>query len=94
MLTVVYTKKMRRDVKRVEKRGNDMNKLISTLTLLASGEPMPSKYRDHRLKGKLSDFRECHIDGEGDWLLLYQIFDDVLILSASGTGTHSDLFDE
>ena len=85
---------MKRDIKRAEKRGKDMNKLVSTLTLLAAGEPMPTKYRDHRIKGKLSDFRECHVGGEGDWLLLYQGFEDVLILSASGTGTHADLFNE
>jgi mRNA interferase YafQ len=83
---------MKRDALRMEKRGKNMVKLISTLTLLAQGQPMPPKYRDHRLKGKLSDFRECHVDGEGDWLLLYQVYGDKLILSASGTGSHSDLF--
>jgi mRNA interferase YafQ len=84
---------MKRDAKRAQKRGKDMNKLISTLALLATANPMPPKYRDHQLKGEFVGFRECHIDGEGDWLLIYQILDDVLVLSASGTGTHSDLFD-
>jgi mRNA interferase YafQ len=60
--------------------------------MLAARQSMPEKYRDHQLKGKMKEYRECHI--EPDWLLIYQIFEDELILSASGTGTHSDLFDE
>jgi len=90
VLGIVFTNKMKRDVKLMQKRGKDISKLTTTLSLLASGKPMPPKYRDHRLSGHLNDFRECHI--EGDWLLMYQIFEDKLILSASGTGTHSDLF--
>jgi mRNA interferase YafQ len=82
---------MKRDAKLMQKRGKDISKLTTALSLLASGEPMPPKYRDHQLSGNLSDFRECHI--EGDWLLMYQVFEGSLVLSASGTGTHSDLFD-
>jgi mRNA interferase YafQ len=92
MLEIVYTNKMKRDVKLLKKRGKDISKLITALELLASRKPMPAKYCDHQLSGSLNDFRECHI--EGDWLLLYQIFKDELILSASGTGTHSDIFGE
>ena len=92
MLKIKYTNKMKRDVKRVSKRGKDLSKLTSTLDLLAMGMPMPEKYHDHTLKGDLKGYRECHI--EPDWLLVYQIIDDALILLASGTGTHSDLFDE
>jgi len=92
MLKIVYTNKMKKDVKLIKKRGKNISKLTAMLSLLAKGEPMPPHYRDHQLHGDLSDFRECHI--EGDWLLIYQIFEDKLILSASGTGTHSDLFDE
>jgi mRNA interferase YafQ len=53
---------------------------------------MPANYRDHQLTGNLGDFRERHI--EWDWLLIYQIFEDKLILSASGTESPSDLFSE
>ncbi|MCM1321729.1 MAG: type II toxin-antitoxin system YafQ family toxin [Bacteroides sp.] len=74
----------------MEKRGKNMSKLIEVLDLLSSGNPLPSKYKDHQLSGSLSDFRECHI--ESDWLLMYQIFENRLILSATATGTHSDLF--
>jgi len=92
LLKIEFTHKMRRDVKRMRKRGKDMSKLDVVLRLLASQKPLSPIYRDHQLSGSLSDFRECHI--EPDWLLIYQIMKDKLMLSASGTGTHSDLFDE
>ena len=90
MLEIVFTNKMKRDAKLMKKRGKDMSKLTDTLNLLANQEPMPERYKDHQLSGNLKDFRECHI--EPDWLLMYQIFENKLTLSASGTGTHSDLF--
>mgnify|MGYP003464351049 FL=1 len=90
MYNIVYTNRMKKDAKLMQKRGKDMTKLVTVLDLLASGEPMPSKYKDHQLTGNLHDFRECHI--EPDWLLMYQIFDNELILSATATGSHADLF--
>lgn len=81
---------MKKDAKLMQKRGKDMTKLVTVLDLLASDEPMPQKYKDHQLTGNLHDFRECHI--EPDWLLMYQIFDNELILSATATGSHADLF--
>ena len=81
-------KKSRRIAK---KRGFDLSLLYEPITLLAKGEPLPPKYRDHRLKGRLSAFRECHI--KGDWLLIYRIIEDKLILSLHSTGTHSDLLE-
>ncbi len=92
MYAVEFTSKMKRDVKRMRKRGKDMSKLLEILELLASGKPTPAKYRDHVLSGELRGIRELHI--EPDWLLLYQIHRDVLILTATGTGTHADLFGE
>ena len=92
MLAIVYTSKMKRDAKRTKKRGKDLSKLIAVLDLLASQAPMPEKYQDHALKGEMRGYRECHI--EPDWLLVYQVLENRLILLASGTGSHSDLFDE
>jgi mRNA interferase YafQ len=92
MLEIEFTNKMKRDAKLMKKRGKDMSKLTDTLNLLASRAPIPEHYRDHQLSGDMKDFRECHI--EPNWLLIYQIFEDKLILTASGTGTHSDLFSE
>ena len=90
MYKIVYTNRMKRDAKLMKKRGKDMNQLVCVLSMLASGSPLPKQYLDHQLTGNLRDFRECHI--ETDWLLLYQIYDDILILSATATGTHADLF--
>ena len=92
MLSIKYTNKMKRDVKRITKRGKDISKLVVVLDLLINGGQMPEKYQDHPLKGEMQEYRECHI--ESDWLLIYKIIDDELILLASGTGTHSDLFDD
>ncbi|MBE6877143.1 MAG: type II toxin-antitoxin system YafQ family toxin [Ruminococcus sp.] len=92
MYAIEYTNKMKKDVKRMKKRGKDMRKLIYVLAVLASGQSLPPNYRDHQLTGNLKDFRECHI--EPDWLLMYQFHDDVLVLTATATGTHADLFDE
>ena len=76
----------------MQKRGKDMKKLAAVLNLLVLQEPLPEHYKDHSLKGDMKSYRECHI--EPNWLLIYQIIDDELILLASGTGTHSDLFEE
>lgn len=90
MYKIVYTNRMKKDVKLLKKRGKNLEKLVHILSLLASGNPLPSQYRDHSLTGNLHDFRECHI--EPDWLLIYQIYEDTLILSATATGSHADLF--
>ena len=81
---------MKKDAKLMQKRGKNMKKLVNVLDLLASGKTLPSKYKDHQLTGNLSDFRECHI--EPDWLLIYRIEKDLLVLGLTRTGTHSDLF--
>ena len=87
---IVETSQFKRTRKLAKKRGLDLLLLREPVTLLAKGEPLPPEYRDHKLHGKLSAFRECHI--KGDWLLVYRIIEDKLILSLHGTGTHSDIF--
>lgn len=90
MYKIVYTNRMKKDVKLMKKRGKDIGKLVKVLSLLANGSPLPVQHKDHPLSGSLRDFRECHI--EADWLLMYQIYEDTLILSATATGSHADLF--
>lgn len=90
MYRIEFTNEMKRNAKLMRKRGKDMTKLTKVLDLLSTGDPLPSQYRDHQLTGSLRDFRECHI--EPDWLLIYQIHNDILVLTATGTGTHADLF--
>ncbi len=84
------TSRFRKDVKLLLKRGYDISKLKQVIALLLTGSPLPEKYRDHRLIGDKRGTRECHI--EPDWLLVYQIQKDVLVLVVVATGTHSDLF--
>ena len=90
MYQIQFTTKMKKDVKRMKKRGKDMSKLTSVLSILSSGKSLPSQNHDHQLSGNLSDFRECHI--EPDWLLVYRIENKDLILVATETGSHADLF--
>lgn len=84
------TGRFEKDVKRLKKRGYDMALLSSVLRLLAAGEPLPPKNRDHALTGNLSGCRECHI--APDWLLIYELDGENLLLYLTRTGTHSDLF--
>jgi mRNA interferase YafQ len=70
-----------------------MAKLENTINLLASGKPMPPQYRDHALQGAYIGCRECHVEGLGDWLLIYKKYNDMLILLLTETGTHADLFE-
>ena len=92
MYTIKYTTRMRKDIQRVKRRGKNISKLFAVLELLKTGEPLPEKYRDHQLKGDLDDLRECHI--ENNWLLVYRIVEDELVLLATATGTHADIFGE
>ena len=88
-----YTTKFRRNRRNLIKRGYDMSKLETTIDLLLTGQPMPPSYRDHTLLGNYVDYRECHVDGAGDWLLIYKKHEDKLILVFTATGTHADLFE-
>lgn len=86
------TKSFVKDYKLAVKRGCNISKLKKVIELLASGESLPKEYRDHALVNsrEYKDVRECHI--EPDWLLVYRITEDVLVLTLLRTGTHSDLF--
>lgn len=64
--------------------------LSEVLNILASGKQLPAKYKDHNLIGNFKGCRECHITL--DWLLIYEISNDELVLYLTRTGTHSDLF--
>lgn len=82
--------KFQKDLKRIQKRGYDITLLKDVLNLLVNGKILPIKYKDHNLSGNFKGCRECHITP--DWLLIYEIADNELILYLTRTGTHSDLF--
>ena len=90
MLELVTTSKFRKDLKRLRKRGLDLAELDRVITSLCNEEQLDERYHDHALTGNFNGFRECHISP--DWLLIYAIDHKELILVASRTGSHSDLF--
>jgi len=90
MLKIRYSSRFKKDFKIIIKRGYDIKLFKEVLHLLVEGKPLPAKYLDHPLVGNYSGHRECRITP--DWLLIYRIENDILTLSLTRTGTHSDLF--
>ena len=87
---VKFTTKFKKDIKLAKKQGRNTDKLLRIIEQLANGEPLEAKYRDHGLSGDYQGWRECHI--EPDWLLVYKLLDDVLVLLLNRIGSHSELF--
>ena len=87
---VVKLRRFKKSLKKILRRGKDINKLEAVVSMLARGESLPARYKDHALSGDLTGLRDCHI--ENGWILLYYIEANVLVLTLSDTGTHSDLF--
>jgi mRNA interferase YafQ len=87
---VETTPQFDRDVKRQEKSGKRMEKLHAVIGWLRTHHPLPPSHKDHVLKGQWKGFRECHVGGEGDWLLVYVRSAGKLILFR--TGKHDEIF--
>lgn len=90
MLTIKYHILFKKDFKRIKKRGYDISRLEKIVELLANEVPLLEQFKDHNLSGNYNGFRECHI--APDWLLIYQVNNNELVLVLSRTGSHSDLF--
>lgn len=92
MLKPEFSGQFRRDFRLAVKCGFDSKKLETVVELLCREEPLPEIYHDHSLttSRNYKGMRECHI--QPDWLLIYQIVEETLILRLIRTGTHSDLF--
>ena len=88
--TVKPTTQFKKDFKLVIKRGLKIELLEEVIAALAMGETLSEKHKDHALTGNWIGHRECHV--LPDWLLIYRIEDDVLVLTLTRTGTHIDLF--
>ena len=89
-LDIVWTSQFKKDYKLAMKRGQNINLLDNIIRLLAKGELLPETNRGHALSGNWIGHRECH--NQSDWLLVYRVDDDILVLTLTRTGTHSDLF--
>lgn len=90
MFELKTTSAFRKDLKKLRKRGANLNKLDFVLTKLLNGEVLEERFKDHALIGNYIGFRECHI--EPDFLLIYCVDNNKLILTAVRVGSHSDLF--
>lgn len=91
MYRVETTTQFRKDFKKAYKRGYNLDLLEAVVEQIADGKPLANKYNDHALTGNWAGKRECHITS--DWLLIYQIDGDILVLTLTRTGSHSDLFE-
>lgn len=87
---VKFTNQFKKDIKRAKKQGKKLEKLYNVIEKIAKGEKLEERLFDHELTGNYKGTRECHI--EPDWLLVYEIVDDVLVLMLHRVGSHSDLF--
>ncbi|MCU0643788.1 MAG: type II toxin-antitoxin system YafQ family toxin [bacterium] len=87
-MTIHYTSQFKRDYKRIQKQNKALAKLRTVIEILAAGNELEPKYKDHPLFGEWKGYRDCHI--ESDWILIYQRSTDLLTLQR--TGSHSELF--
>lgn len=87
---VKFTNQFKKDLKLAKKQNKDLDKLFEVVNILADGGTLDARYRDHDLSGNYKGTRECHI--EPDWLLVYEIRDEVLVLMLYRIGMHSELF--
>ena len=90
MYSIDYTKRFKKDLKRCQKRGLDMQLILDAIALLKTTGTLPMSYRPHKLSGNRDGQWECHI--EPDWLMIWEQNDMELTLLFLQTGTHSDLF--
>ena len=89
-MKIVTEKQYRKDYVKVLKQGRNIDKLNYVINKLVNNEKLEEKYRDHRLIGKYLGCRECHI--EPDWILIYRLESERIVLYLLRTGSHSDLF--
>ena len=90
MLNIVSSNRFKKDLKLALRRGYRIELLEEVVNKLADGIVLEPKFKDHELAGEFKGLRECHITP--DWLLIYQVIENDLVLYLSRTGTHSDLF--
>ncbi len=84
-----WTNKYKKDLKKIDKQGKNIGILEAVVKNLLNGKKLGLEYKDHQLKGRLKEYRECHLSG--NWLLMYKIKDDCLLLFR--TGSHPEVFD-
>lgn len=89
---VQFTSQFKKDLKLAKKQNKNLDKLFEVIDILANGGTLDAKYKDHELIGNYKGTRECHI--EPNWLLIYEIRDNVMVLMLYRIGTHSEVFNK
>ncbi|MDR1271966.1 MAG: type II toxin-antitoxin system YafQ family toxin [Clostridiales Family XIII bacterium] len=89
MLRIAQTNLFKKQIKQCRKRGWDMGSMSKVVNMLQKGEALPERHRDHALSGDRTGQRDCHV--KPDWILIYRVREDVLVLQLLETGSHSDL---
>ena len=87
---IQFTSQFKKDLKLAKKQNKNLDKLFDVIETLAFGKVLEAKYKDHELSGNYKGTRECHV--EPDWLLVYSIQDDLLVLMLYRIASHSELF--
>jgi len=89
-----FTTNFKKQYKKIKKQGKDLKKLFEIIEKLACEVELEIKNKNHNLINNkyYKDCKECHI--EPDWLLIYKIKNNELILLLMATGSHSDLFEK
>ncbi len=89
---VRFTTQFKRDLKKAKKQKRPIDELFKVVDILANGDKLDAKYKDHSLIGNYKNTRECHI--QPDWVLVYEYIEEVLVLSLNRVGTHFKLFNK
>lgn len=87
---IEFTNSFKKDLKLAQKQSKNLDKLLKVIEILSNGQTLDPKYKDHSLTGNYKGTRECHV--EPDWLLIYEIRGDILVLILYRLGSHSELF--
>ena len=90
MYELEYTGSFKKDYKRIQKRGYDIELLITIFEQLTISANVNTEYKPHKLLGKYAGYWECHI--KPDWLLIWEVNEQKQSVILHYTGTHSDLF--
>ena len=88
---IKVTSKFKKDIKLAKKQKKNIDLLFEVIDKLAKGKKLEDKFRDHELSGNFAGIRECHV--ESDWLLMYEIRENTLVLLLYRVGSHSELFE-
>lgn len=90
MYKLIISSRCKKDLKLAKKQGRDMDRFFLVVDMLANKQILPEEFKDHALTGNYTNCRECHINP--DWLLIYRIYENDVVLYLARVGSHSDLF--